>query len=66
MSEAWISARDLREGCSTSPILFNVYYQAVIRQAEEHWRRVNEATGIVGKWILGGTFALESAWRTVF
>ena len=34
VSEAWISARGLRKGCSTSPILFNVYHQAVMRQAE--------------------------------
>ena len=33
MSSAWVPARGLREGCSTSPILFNIYQQAVMRQA---------------------------------
>ena len=33
MSSAWVPARGLREGCSTSPILFNIYHQAVLRQA---------------------------------
>ena len=35
MSFAWLPARGLREGCSTSPILFNIYHQAVLRQAGE-------------------------------
>ena len=35
MSSAWLPARGLREGCSTSPILFNIYHQAVMRQAVE-------------------------------
>ena len=35
MSEAWMPVRGLREGCSTSPGLFNVYHQAVMRQVEE-------------------------------
>ena len=26
MSSAWLPARGLREGCSTSPILFNIYH----------------------------------------
>ena len=33
MSSAWLPARGLKEGCSTSPILFNIYHQAVLRQA---------------------------------
>ena len=35
MSSAWLLARELREGCSTSPILFNIYHQAVLRQTGE-------------------------------
>ena len=53
----------LRGVCSTSPILFNVYHQAVMRQSEEQRRRVNEETGIVWKWIPAGTFVGESAWE---
>ena len=46
MSETWMPARGLREGCSTSPILFNVYHQAVMRQVEEA-RRVRGSEGLV-------------------
>jgi hypothetical protein len=35
LSSAWLPARALREGCATSSILFNIYHQAVMRQAEE-------------------------------
>ena len=37
LSESWVPAKGLREGCSTSPILFNIYQQAVMRQADT-WR----------------------------
>ena len=33
VSEAWIPARNLKEGCSMTPILFNVYHQAVMRKS---------------------------------
>ena len=32
VNQAWIPAKELRECCSTSPILFNVYHQIVVRQ----------------------------------
>ena len=35
MSEGWMPAMGLREGCPTSPILFSIYHQAVMRQALE-------------------------------
>ena len=35
LSEGWMPVRGLREGCPTSPILFNIYHQAVMRQALE-------------------------------
>ena len=44
MSDTWMPARGLREGCSTSPILFNIYHQAVMRRVEE----VREAQGSEG------------------
>ena len=40
MSGAWMPVRGLREGCSTTPILFNVFHQAVMRQAEEERGKV--------------------------
>ena len=62
MSETWMPARGLREGCSTSPILFNVYHQAVMRQVEEA-RRVRGSEGLVWKWVPGGSFAGEKVWE---
>ena len=46
VSESWVPARGLREGCSTSPILFNVYHQAVMRQAEVARRSGGEEVGV--------------------
>ena len=34
MSVSWMPERGLREGCSMSPILFNIYHKAVMRLAE--------------------------------
>ena len=39
VSEEWGPARGMREGCATSPVMFNIYHQAVMRQAEEKKER---------------------------
>ena len=57
MSDVWMPARGLREGCSTSPILFNVYHQAVMRQAEEARREGSGDPGVGWSWLPGGSFA---------
>ena len=63
MSTAWLPARGLREGCSTSPILFNIYHQAVMRQAGEA-RVANERdVGVEWKWVPGSTFAGKARWE---
>lgn len=41
MSETWGPPRGLREGYSTSSILFNLYHQVVMRQAEALQREQN-------------------------
>ena len=59
-SEAWVPARGLREGCPSSPILFNVYHQAVMRLGAESRKRkaveMNVEVGIVFKWVPGSFF----------
>ena len=64
MSSAWVPARGLREGCSTSPILFNIYHQAVLRQAGEAraaaWA---SEVGVEWRWIPGSSFAGTGTWR---
>ena len=47
VSEEWGPARGMREGCATSPVMFNIYHQAVMRLAkEERRRRGREEVGI--------------------
>ena len=63
MSEEWMPERGLREGCSTSPVLFNIYHQAVMRQAESSRMEVNENAGVTWMWIPGGSFAGNASWE---
>ena len=55
VSGEWLPERGLREGCSTSPVLFNIYHQAVMRQAEEQRRELGgEGVGVRFRWVPGG------------
>ena len=63
LSDAWTPARGLREGCATSPILFNIYHQAVMRRAGQARAAVSENVGIEWKWMPGSTFAGNSTWE---
>ena len=54
-SDAWRPLRGLREGCATSPILFNVYHSAAMRQAAE--KRQQEAKE------RGMKVGIEMSWR---
>ena len=61
-SEEWVPARGLREGCATSPVLFNIFHQAVMRQAEEARCR-EEEVGVGWRWVPGGSFAGTGNWE---
>ena len=67
MSEEWLPERGLREGCPSSPPLFNIFHQAVMRIArKERERRALEMgldAGVVFKWVPGSAFPSESGWE---
>ena len=66
-SEAWVPERGLTEGCPSSPDLFNIYHQAVMRIATKERREKAEAegqtAGIVYKWVPGSNFPAEKTWE---
>jgi hypothetical protein len=47
VSKSWVPARGLREGCPTSPILINLYHQAVMRQAQAARGSGGEEVGVM-------------------
>ena len=53
----------MKDGCqqgSTSPILFNIYHQAVMKQAlEARGAECREEKSVVWKWMPGSSFASE-------
>ena len=52
-SSEWMPRRGLREGCATSPVLFNIYHSNVIRIAGEERKRMEPDCGIVWNWVPG-------------
>ena len=55
VSGEWLPERGLKEGCSTSHVLFNIYHQAVMRQVEEHRRELGgEGVGVRFRWVREG------------
>ena len=64
VSEEWKPERGLREGCATSPVMFNIYHQAVMRQAEkERLREGGEGVGVRWRWMPGSSFAGTRVWE---
>ena len=57
-------ARGLREDCSTSPFLFNIYDQEVLRQAGEARAAAWESeVGVEWRWIPESLFAGTGTWE---
>ena len=63
-SEPWVPERGLKEGSPSSPIIFNIYHQVVMRSATKARKRkaeeMNEAMGIAYKWVPSSGFPGES------
>ena len=66
-SEPWIPNRGLREGCPSSPPLFNIYHQVVMRIAtrkrKEKAEETNLEMGLTFKWVPGSSFPNEARWE---
>ena len=66
-SEEWAPERGLREGCPSSPPLFNIYHQPVMRIAKRKRKRKAEETGMeVGipfNWVPGNSFPSSGLWE---
>ena len=66
-SKSWVPQRGLREGCPSSPVLFNIFHQVVMRQGAKAKKRKADETGLeVGIsycWIPGSTFPSSVKWE---
>ena len=66
-SEPWTPERGLREGCPSSPPLFNIYHQGSMRVAKEDREAaaalVNQTVGVVYSWVPGNSFPSDSRWE---
>ena len=66
-SEAWLPNRGLREGCPSSPGLFNIFHQVVMRSAAKARKRkadeMEMEVGVAFNWVPGSYFPGESQWE---
>ena len=66
-SDPWVPGRGLTEGCPSSPILFNVFHQAVMRIAkrrrEAKAAEEGKSAGVIMKWVPGSAFPSAQAWE---
>ena len=66
-SDPWVPERGPTEGCPSSPGLFNIYHQAVMRIAKKEREKKameeGKTAGLVVKWVPGSAFPAESTWE---
>ena len=66
-SESWVPERGLREGCPSSPVLFNIFHQPVMRIARKRRKRKAEEDnlemGIPFNWVPGSSIPSTSLWE---
>ena len=67
LSEEWVPKRGFREGCPSSPPLFNIFHQAVMRVARkvrlERAIVTGKTAGVVIKWVPGSSFPSAALWE---
>ena len=59
-SDVWRPLRGLREGCATSPVLFDIYYSAAMRQAVEERKKSAQERGLA----VGIDNLCQKSWNT--
>ena len=67
LSDEWLPAHGLREGCATSPILFNIYHAESMRKSAEEREKqakdANKSCGLDWGWKTGSSFPANKATR---
>ena len=66
-SDTWVPERGLREGCPSSPPLFNLFHQAVMRVAvkmrEKNAIERGVEAGVTFKWVPGNSLPSPKLWE---
>ena len=66
-SDPWVPERGPTEGCPSSPGLFNIYHQALMRIAKKEREKKameeGKTAGLVVKWVPGSAFPAENTWE---
>ena len=65
-SEEWLPERGLREGCPSSPPLFNIYHQVMrVAKKEREKKALGAGTtaGVIYQWVPGSSFPSWQGWE---
>ena len=66
LSTPWTPQRGLREGCATSPILFNIYHATSMRQAQmDRIKEAKEECGLKWTWRPGNSLPPATSQRNL-